>query len=147
MSVRNDSLSQRLIGSWHLVKWQIEYMDGHVTLPFGDDAGGVLIYAGDGWMSAAMWRSERTALDAEVPAQASMARRAAVLDEYLAYGGRWHVEGDTVVHRVAHAGNPALINTVQRRRAELCGAVLRLEAREGGAKPRVHRIEWRRYLD
>jgi hypothetical protein len=136
--------AQHLIGTWHLERWAIEYSDGRVTLPFGADAGGMLLYAADGGMSAAMYRRQRTALDAAIPARASLETRAAIVEEYLAYGGTWWLDGNVIVHRVMHSANPVLIGTEQRREAQLEGERLSLIAREPQAQARVHRIDWRR---
>ncbi len=147
MNDTEKALRDRLIGSWLLERWEIDYGDGRVTLPFGADAEGVIIYAADGWMSAAMSSRKRTALDAATPAAASLASRAAVYAEYLAYGGRWSLAGDTVVHQVTHSVNPVLIGTEQRRQAHLSGRSLLLQATEPTPRPRTHRIRWRRAAD
>ncbi len=136
--------ARQLLGTWYLARWEIEYADGRVTLPFGDDAVGMLLYAPDGGMSATMCRRVRTALDAAVPAHASLATRAAIVEEYLAYGGTWQLDGNVVVHRVTYSANPVLIGTEQRREARIESGELALIARESGAVARVHRIRWRR---
>jgi hypothetical protein len=91
-----------------------------------------------------LFRAWRTPVDAETPAAASLATKAAVLDEYLAYGGRWALDGSTVTHEVLHAANPALIGTQQRRQARLTGDTLFLIAEETVPTQRTHSIEWRR---
>ena len=53
-----------LLGSWHLLSWTLTYPNSsRVELPFGKSPTGLLIYSADGWMSAAISRSERPLLD------------------------------------------------------------------------------------
>jgi hypothetical protein len=137
-------LAAQLVGAWALLHWEIRTPDGRSRLPFGADAGGLLLYSADGWMSAALYRARRTPLAAETPAAASAEARGAVLDEYLAYGGRWSLHGNTVTHDVLHAANPALIGTRQLRHARLVGDRLFLTAEESTPTPRTHSIEWRK---
>ncbi|MBK6597704.1 MAG: lipocalin-like domain-containing protein [Proteobacteria bacterium] len=144
MNDAEKALRQGLIGAWLLESWEVEYGDGRITQPFGADAHGLIIYAADGWMSATMSASARTSLDAATPAASSLESRAAVFAEYLAYGGRWSLQGETIVHRVTHSVNPVLIGTSQRRDASLVGDALLLQAVEPLPRPRTHRIRWRR---
>ncbi len=140
MNMVDKSLSDRLIGAWQLKDWRIEYPDGRTTRPFGSDAGGVLLYCADGWMSAAMWRRERTTLAAD-----GSGADQRILCEYLGYGGRWHVQGSRILHEVTHSVNPVLIGTTQARTARFAHENLILEAAEqDGERRRLHTIEWAR---
>jgi hypothetical protein len=125
-----------LHGSWRLVSWTIEYaLRGVTAFPFGEDADGLLIYGSDGWMSATLARRQRT------PLTEPLARH-----EYLAYVGRWWLEGSTIVHDVVQSMNPVLIGTLQRRLAALHEQGLDLLAEETDDRGRLrrHRIRWRR---
>jgi Lipocalin-like domain len=136
--------AEQLIGTWRLAHWVIDYEDGRRTVPFGDDAQGLLIYAADGGMSATMQRKQRTSLDASAPARASLATRAAIVEEYLAYCGTWALEDGVIVHRVLYAANPVLMQTEQRREAQLIDDCLTLSARESEPAGRIHTIAWLR---
>ena len=139
---------ESIVGSWHLVRWTIEYPDGRPpALPFGDDALGLIVYAPDGWMTATMCRRQRAGLSAATPARASVESRARAFDEYLTYGGRWRIVDDAVVHDVMVSMNPSLVGTLQRRIARLRGTGLELLAEERDAvtgRARLHRIAWTR---
>jgi hypothetical protein len=143
-----NMLSPRdLIGSWVLVEWRIDYPDGRpATHPFGEDAIGLLVYGADGWMSATMSCRRRTALTAVSAVKADDASRAQAFQEYLTYGGRWHIEGGRIAHDVELSLNPALIGTRQWREAQLHDDQLLLAADEpiGGGRMRRHQIRWRR---
>lgn len=137
-----------IVGSWLLVRWSIQYHDGRPdTLPFGDDAVGLIVYAPDGWMTATMSRRRRAGLSAPTAARATAASKALAFDEYLSYGGRWRLDGDAVVHDVRLAMNPTLLGVPQRRVAQLRDGLLDLSATETDAatsRSRIHRIAWRR---
>lgn len=138
----------RLVGSWQLVRWTIEYPDGRApTLPFGADALGLIVYAADGWMTATMCRRQRAGLSSPTAARASVESKAQAFDEYLSYGGRWHLEGDAVVHEVLVSMNPSLIGLPQRRVARLGADGMQLDLLADETDPdrgraRRHRISW-----
>ena len=137
--------SEHLFGTWLLQRWQIEYADGRpVNYPFGADAIGVLIYAGDGWMSATMSLKRRSALSAASAIQADLSSRAQALLEMRSYQGRWRLEGSIVYHDIVTSMNPILIGACQRREALLRDDALHLIAREadGAGRQRVHGIIW-----
>jgi hypothetical protein len=97
-------------------------------------------------MSATMSCRRRTALSAVSALKADDASKAGAFQEYLAYSGRWHIEGQRIAHDVEMALNPALLNTRQWREARFDGAQLVLAAEEpmGTGRSRRHEIRWRR---
>ena len=143
-----SELAQALVGAWRLVSWRIEYpATGGVTEPFGPAPEGLLLYTGDGHMSASMQRPARPRLSRENLATASDAEKAGAFTSYLQYSGRWHVAGTDVHHVVELAMNPNLLGTRQVRAAILRGEELELRATEpleGSSEVRLHRILWRR---
>lgn len=144
---RDEQLARALVGSWLLRRWSIAYPDGRPdALPFGDDAVGLLVYAADGWMSATMCRAGRGSLAPALAGSATDADRARAFDGYLAYSGRWVVEGEVVRHDVRMSMNPVLIGTTQLRRAALTGDSLELAAdeRDARGRSRRHTILWAR---
>lgn len=137
-----------LVGGWLLEDWRIEYGSRRAeSRPFGRGAGGLLVYAPDGWMTATMWQEPRSAWTAVSARRASIASKAAGADEYLSYCGRWRLAGNVVEHHIEGALNPSLIGTCQLRQAQLLGRRLVLSADETDADSgatRRHIIEWRR---
>lgn len=144
------TLAENLCGAWSLISWRIEYDNGRpANEPFGADPVGLILYDRSGWMSATMCTRRRTPFSAASAAAASVASKATALDEYLAYSGRWRLEGQVIVHEVTYSLNPVLIGTEQRREAELSGDRLDLSATESETvnqqiKRRRHVIRWRR---
>jgi hypothetical protein len=142
-----DALAEKLVGSWLLLRWSVSYPDGRPpVMPFGADALGLLIYGADGWMSATMCRNGRVPLSATSAFAADDASKARAFEGYLAYAGRWTVEGDVIRHEVRMSLNPVLIGVPQFRRARLDVDRLDLSADEqdGQGRSRSHSILWRR---
>ena len=141
-------LAAALVGAWQLVSWTIGYpSSGRITQPFGPAPQGLLVYTGDGHMSAAMQRPGRARLSRADPQGVSADEKAAAFAAYLHYAGTWHVADGCVVHDVALAMNPNLLGTRQVRSIALDGERLVLGAEELLETPgatRRHRIEWRR---
>lgn len=130
-----------LEGTWHLMDWRIE-QEGRTTRPFGEGATGMLIYAADGHMSAAISAAGRARFSTGNPRTSPAAEQAAALRSYFHYAGTWALlPGPKVVHRVTLALNPGFVGTEQIRGIDLAGDVLTLSAAEG---PRRHRMVWRR---
>ena len=141
---------ENLCGAWSLISWRVEYDSGRAANePFGADPVGLLLYDRSGWMSATMCTRRRSPFSAASAAAASVESKARALDEYLAYSGRWRLEGRVIVHEVTCSLNPILIGTEQRREAELADDRLDLSATESETlnqqvKRRRHVICWRR---
>lgn len=142
-------MNTRLLGTWRLAGFSIEFSDGRPELlPFGPDATGLLMYGEDGTMSAILSRADRT-LSAERLEKADRApahERAAAFDSYLSYAGRWWMEGDEVVHAVELSLAPNAVGIENRRRVSWVGDELHLSytltARSG--VERLYRLRWRR---
>ncbi len=58
---------EQLSGTWELESWTIGYADrDDFSYPYGEDPQGLLLYTGDGWMSASICRAGRAPLPADV---------------------------------------------------------------------------------
>jgi len=134
-----------LLGRWEYLRWEIVYPDGSVTHPFGDAASGTLLYTADGGMSANIMAGARPLLSKANRRAASVPERARAFDGYFGYAGRWSIQGGEVAHEVTVALNPALVGSVQWRKATLRGRTLTLSVAEPVADGvRVHRLVWQR---
>ncbi|MCI1191208.1 lipocalin-like domain-containing protein [Calidifontimicrobium sp. SYSU G02091] len=145
-----------LLGSWRLVRWEIAYADGRArTLPYGADAQGLIVYGGDGVMSACIARAGRQRLSSDSARTAPEAERLAAFESYFHYAGPYTLRrgadlptGLQVVHRVEMALNPNFVGTEQVRNVAFDGHdVLTLSADDtvpGSAVVRHHRLVWRR---
>jgi len=134
-----------LTGRWEYLRWEIVYPDGSITHPFGEGASGALLYTPDGGMSANIMAGARPLLSKANPRAASVPERARAFDGYFGYAGRWSIQGGQVAHEVTVALNPALVGSVQWRKATLRGRTLTLSVEEPVADGlRLHRLVWQR---
>ena len=149
----DSSAGHALLGTWHLVCWDIRYGDGRPSsLPFGADATGLLTYTADGTMSACIARARRTRLSSDSVRSAPPAERLAAFESYFQYAGPYTVRGEPgrqqVVHRVTHALNPNFVGTEQVRDMTFgADGSLTLSASDtvpGTDIARHHRLVWRR---
>lgn len=145
-----------LVGSWHLVRWEIVYDDLRPpTLPYGPDAVGLIVYAADGFMSACIARAGRARLSSDSVRTAPQAERLAAFESYFHYAGRYTLQRDAalptgmqVVHRVSMALNPNFVGTEQVRDVAFdASGTLTLSASDtvpGSTVVRHHRLRWSR---
>lgn len=97
------------VGTWRLLDYSFIHQDGTVEHPWGTNVRGYLLYSAEGYMSgnlspATDWKSRRARLAAAFKAHdgagALRAARHAGRRDYIAYTGRYTVEGDTITHHV-----------------------------------------------
>lgn len=77
--------TRSLVGTWSLRTYQIRGSDGSIRHPLGEQPIGLGIYTSTGFVSAQLMRSGARCDD----------RR-----DYIAYAGRWTLDGDQVAHQV-----------------------------------------------
>ena len=119
----------QITGAWRLLYWRIEYSDDRpATYPFGSDATGLLLYTHDGFMSAGLSRANRPGLGGGSARKTTAESRANAFDSHFQYQGRYHIEGETIVHTVTEALNPDFPGSMQVRQAVLEGDTLELSA-------------------
>ena len=147
------SADNPLLGTWHLVRWEIAYGDGRApTLPFGPDATGLICYTHDGTMNACIARGGRPRLSSESVRSAPESERLAAFESFFQYAGPYRIRTQDgrrqVVHSVTHALNPNFVGTEQVRDMDFdAQGTLTLSASDtvpGTAVARHHRLRWRR---
>jgi hypothetical protein len=144
-------LDQALLrGRWQVTSWRQEYDDGRVTYPLGRELEGFLQYDADGRMACMIARADRARFATGGQWNAADTEKAAAYSSFLAYGGRYTVEGDVVTHHVELSLFPNWKGGEQRRRVSLQdtaqGPVLDIVARleEGTPEARSAILSWRR---
>ena len=143
-----------LLGTWHLVRWEIAYGDGRAaTLPFGEQATGLISYTADGTMQACIARGDRQRLSSASMRSAPEAECLAAFESYFQYAGPYEIRGiageqQQVVHHVTHSLNPNFVGTQQvRNMAFAADGGLTLSASDsvpGTDVARHHRLIWAR---
>ena len=135
------------------MRWEISYGDGRKpTLPFGDQATGLIQYTTDGFMSACIARGRRSKLSSDSVRSAPEAERLSAFETYFQYAGSYAIEGEPgqqrVVHTVSHSLNPNFVGTRQvRNMAFSADGDLTLSASDtvpGTDVARHHRLIWAR---
>ena len=151
--ITSGNADNPLLGTWHLVRWDITYGDGRpASLPFGAEATGLILYSGDGTMNACIARGGRPRLSSDSVRSAPEAERLAAFESYFQYAGPYAIRGEPgrqqVVHSVTHALNPNFVGTEQVRDMTFAGdGTLTLSASDtvpGTTVARHHRLIWRR---
>lgn len=142
-----------LLGTWHLVRWDITYGDDRKpTLPFGDKATGMIIYTHDGTMSACIAKGGRPRMSSDSMRSGPEAERLSAFESFFQYAGpyeiRTHEGRQQVVHSVTHSLNPNFVGTQQVRNMDFApDGDLTLSASDtvpGSDVARHHRLMWTR---
>lgn len=137
-----------LVGSWRLRRWVAITDDGSEAAPMGEQPSGLLAYTGDGTMVAILGASDRPRFASDDVTGGTDEERALAVSTFVAYGGPFEVDGDTVLHHVEASLFPNWIGTTQRRRWEIdeTGRWLTLTSppvTQGGAT-RIQGLTWER---
>jgi hypothetical protein len=140
--------ADRLIGGWRLRSWVSVADDGSEAGPLGDSPAGLLAYTAEGTMVGIMSRGDRAHFATDDLTGGTRVEQAGAFATYIAYGGRYAVDGDTVIHTVETSLFPNWIGTEQRRRFALSdgGRTLTLTSPPivvGGTR-RIQRLTWSR---
>ncbi|ORV50029.1 hypothetical protein AWC02_05490 [Mycolicibacter engbaekii] len=133
-----STLREAMLGGWELLSFEsrgsarldageaklgpryepVDTATGAVSHPLGTQPRGLILYTGDGYMSAQLTGSAEEAV------------RDGMSSSYIAYGGRFHVDEDTatVRHEVSVSMLPQLLAAPQVRQARVDGDRLTLSA-------------------
>jgi hypothetical protein len=143
-----ESSAGSLVGSWRLETWVSLLDDGTEALPMGASPEGLLAYAPDGTMVTAFGRSGRRRFATDDLTGGTAEERSEAFQSFIAYGGRYAIDGSTVAHTVEVSLFPNWVGTVQRRHWELAEDGQRLILVSPpitvGGVTRTQRLTWRR---
>ena len=99
-----DLLAQKaesLVGTWKLVSASASTVDGNRNgAPFGVNPTGFLMYTSEGRMSAMISYGGRKSLSSTDRITAPVDERAEAFATFFAYGGRYSIADDKVIHHV-----------------------------------------------
>ena len=105
--------ASQFFGTWRLVSWQIPDGAGAPRHPLGRDALGLLVYAPDGYMFAALMAHGRPRFLGGDPLGGTAEECAAAMHTYHTYCGRYRLEADRVIHTVEMSLFPNLVGEDQ----------------------------------
>jgi len=141
-----------LVGVWELVAYEQQGADGTRSLPYGKEPQGQLMYTASGHMSASIMASGRPVLG--MPPEFLRQERSALKRlkgaltlfkgavAHVSYAGRYHLDGDVIVHQVNAASFADWVGTELRRHMALDGGRLVLSFRD--AVNVDNTLSWRR---
>jgi hypothetical protein len=123
---------QALLGTWSLVSLVTIAPDGRRSFPFGEDAVGLLSYSGDAHVAASVMAGARRKVGVPVeqlarsPLRHPLAglRFLAAAARFVAYSGRYLVDGDHVCHDVEVSSVPDWVGSRLTRRISFEGDAL-----------------------
>jgi len=145
------TLDHPLVGSWRLRSWVAISDDGSEATPMGEEPSGLLAYTGDGTMVTVIGTGDRPRFASNDATGGTDEERAQAVTTFVAYGGRFEIDGDVVDHHVEASLFPNWVGTTQRRRWELdeAGRWLTLTSPPVtlGGGTRLHRLVWERARD
>ena len=120
----------QLVGGWRLRSWVALGDDGSETFPMGDAPTGLLAYTEGGTMVALMAPADRPRFGSDDLTGGTPDEQARAFSTFVAYAGRYRIEGDAIIHTVETSLFPNWVGTVQRRRWTLSddGGTLTLES-------------------
>ncbi|MBB6144920.1 hypothetical protein HNQ77_002876 [Silvibacterium bohemicum] len=125
------------IGTWRLLDYSFVHDDGVIEKPWGTDVRGYLIYSAEGYMSGNLGpaRRKRGVIERISPDPASTDRPRRNRS-YIAYTGRYTIEGDKVIHHVEASLFPHWVGRPEVRNYKFEGD--RLTLRTGPLKQARH---------
>jgi Lipocalin-like domain len=102
MSAGEQAHTEAFVGSWDLVSYELVLPSGAVTRLYGDSPSGLILYHGDGRMSAQLSVGHPAKFAGDDPLNASDEEAAHAWRTYFGYWGSFRVDTEkgVVVHRV-----------------------------------------------
>lgn len=149
MTIADAIDASRLVGDWQLERWESVGDDGSVEWPMGQATDGILVYSPDGTMITTIAPAGRPRLSSTDPLRGGPDdERRGAAETFIAYAGRFHVEGQQVVHDVAMSLYPNWVGTRQARHVRLAEEDQLLELSTDpftlGGRRASQRLTWRR---
>lgn len=151
MSDADPRAAHPLVGGWRLRSWVSIADDGSEALPMGEMPHGLVVYSADGKMIGIMGPGDRPRFATDDVTGGTIEERARAFATFIAYGGSYELDGDTVTHRVETSLFPNWIGTTQRRRWQLDETGRHLTMTSPplvlGGSTRIQRLTWERARD
>lgn len=85
-----EFISKKIIGTWKLVSWVFRDKQGEPVHYFGENATGILMYDGNGYMNAQLMRSGRKTFASDSIDGGTLIETQDAFCSYLAYFGRYY---------------------------------------------------------
>ena len=112
-----QSIGERIHGTWQLEKWTTTLADGTVVHPFGQEAYGKLIYDEFGQMTALFMADNRELMSSADIRERKPEEALEAFNTFFAYAGPYSIDQDSsfVLHKVEACSNPNWVGRTQKR--------------------------------
>ncbi len=97
-----------IIGTWKLLSYQLR-KKGNISFPLGENVRGLLIYQENGYMSGIISGENRPDVTSPASMGISEKERLEISKNFIAYSGKFFVEGNKIVHSVEVSFVPNLM--------------------------------------
>jgi hypothetical protein len=105
-------MHDRLVGTWKLVSASSSSASGERNdTPFGSSPAGLLTYTHDGRVTAMISYGGRKRLSSSDSLSAPVEEQAEAFSTFIAYAGRYTLDGDKVIHHVEIASIQDWVDT------------------------------------
>lgn len=142
------SVTEQLIGTWTLVRFEYELANGATVAAYGPRPAGLLVYDGNGMMSAQIMNPDRPRFVSGDRRSGTYEELHAAVEGYIAYFGTYEVDeaGGCVVHTELGDIFPNAVGTKQKRYFTLDGDRLSLSVPPVmlGGERMTARVVWER---
>ncbi len=124
------SVRDKFVGTWKLVSCEFRRPDGNVTLPYGPDAAGMLMYDAAGHMAVQFMGDDRPLFASGDIQKGTPEETKAAFDSMVAYFGTYEVDESEglVTHHLEGSWFPNWVGIDQKRFFELAGNRLTLKS-------------------
>lgn len=141
------SHNQQLVGTWRLLSASSKDSSGQpLEPPYGSNPAGLLSYTQDGRVTALISYSGRKPLSAGIKGPVLIEELAEAFKTFLAYGGRYRLDGDNVVHSIEISSIQNYVNRELVRTVKFQGDEIALLTPPSMVNGKIQSIEliWRR---
>lgn len=148
MQASRDSVKDAVVGVWTFGSYETKDVNGgNVRYPLGEQAGGMIMYTADGYMSVQISAAGRPPYADGALHGGTDSERAAAATGYLAYTGTYSVDGDVIIHHPVASLFPNWEGSDVPRRATIEDGTLSLDLLEPiqqDGRARTGTLRWHR---
>ena len=136
------------LGTWRLVSYHTETLDGIRTFPLGDDVAGIAMYLPNGRVSIQFMRTNRPVFKSGDAWRGTLEEERAAFEGFFAYTGRYTIDAarSQVTHHIEVCSAPNYVGTDLVRTFSISGnrLTLRTPQRQLAGQTSSSTLTWER---